>query len=177
MKTEDFKKIIRSIVQEELKNQLPSMIPKILSEVLANKTVNYTSKPDTEILAKPKEYKQYVKNPKLNDVLNETIVKIKTDNTQLVDYSEKISSEIHENINIEDKNLDEPVNFKDLNEGYASSKPIISNIKPVSEEQAKVLGKINRDFRGLMKSIDAKRKNGSSGIGLNGVSMDSGNYD
>lgn len=173
MKTEDFKKIIRTIVQDELKNQLPSMIPKILSEVLTNKNDNSTTKLEEQPVNNHKEYKQYVKNPKLNEVLNQTIVKIKNDNSQLVEYSDKLSSETNNKINIQDLDSEKNINFKDLNEDYSPAKPIVANIQPVSEEQAKVLGKLNRDFRGLMRSIDEKRKNGNSMLGTSKISMDS----
>lgn len=168
MKTEELKKIIRMVVQEELKKQLPVLIPQVLSEALTGK------KPTTPIYNPPKvaettkvsnstPKKQY-DNPILNEIFNNTVVKIKPDNKPFVGYSESLSSEISDN---------DSINYAELNESVVtpntSNTPVISNIQPENEEQAKVLNKINRDFRGLMKAVDAKRKGGmynSSGVGM-----------
>lgn len=177
MKTEDFKKIIRTLIQEELSKQLPAMIPKVLSEVLSNNVNNSTHALQEQQSNNIKEHKQYVKNSKLNDALNQTVIKIRNENSKLVDYSSKLSSEACDNVNINNQELENTINYKDLTENHAPAKPIVANITPVSEEQAKVLGKLNRDFRGLMRTIDEKRKNGNSMIGMGGISINSGNID
>ena len=39
MKAEQFKQLIRAIVQEEIKKSLPTLVPQIVAEALAGKTV------------------------------------------------------------------------------------------------------------------------------------------
>ena len=39
MKTEQFKQLVRAIVQEEIKKSLPTLVPQIVAEALAGKTV------------------------------------------------------------------------------------------------------------------------------------------
>ena len=180
MKPEDFKKIVRLIVQEELKKQLPALIPQVLTEILAGKSKSILSEKAVEQITKPvvsekqplqpKEYKKYSNNPLLNDILNETVVKIKPENSPYVGYSEKPKSNIASNFSVAEES-DEIVNFRELNESVEPSTPMVAEIKPVNEEQAKVLSKINRDFRGLMKAVDEKKKGGMSSFG-GGVSME-----
>jgi hypothetical protein len=183
MKPEEFKKLIKVMVQEELKKQLPSLIPQILSEALTGKQITPNQKsspvntqkkmvPPTEQPVK-KEYKQYVKNnPWLNDILNETVVKIKPENPY-IGYSEPISSTISNDIPITEESTEsvETFDYSALNESVTPKTPVVLNIQPKTEEQAKVLNAINRDFRSILKAVDAKKKNGFT-PGVGGVSME-----
>jgi hypothetical protein len=89
MKSDDFKNIIRKIVVEEVKKEVQNQLPKLLFEMLGSKaqtitasTVSTTPKPKVALVKEhqtktnqppqQKPLKQYVKNPILNQILNET---------------------------------------------------------------------------------------------------------
>lgn len=91
MKANQFKEVIRKIVAEEVKKEVSQQLPKLLFEMLGQtpKTVvretrqpqqvrqmvtNDGSDPDSDPILppKPKTMKRYVKDPKLNAILNET---------------------------------------------------------------------------------------------------------
>jgi len=147
MKTEEFKSIVRSIIQEELKSVLPTMIPKILTEVLSNnvktepaqkiekETISETVKPSTP----QKQYKKYTNNEMLNQILNETTGGVPQEGS-FVGYSSVLNSQtLNESVNIESP----------------SPAPV------VNEEQSKVLNVMTKDFRKLMKAVDSKKKSGN----------------
>ena len=173
MKPEDFKKLIRLAVQEELKKQLPQLVPQILAEALTGKpkqTVRAPVAPVKSVAekvspAKPKELKKYVANPLLNQILNETVVRIKPENSMYVGYTEQPTSEASADFNVSDEGLDDTIDYSELTEAIKPTTPIVVNIRPANEEQAKVLGKINRDFRSIMKAVDAQKKNGANPFG------------
>jgi len=170
MNSQDLKNIIKAIVQEEVKKQLPSMITQVLSEALTgNKSpvVKRQVISTPPVVVKPKEQKQYVKNPLLNEILNNTTVRIKQENTPFVGYSETFAPGSSEDINIIDNNQseEENIDYGSLNESHVNQIPVVSNITPTTQEQAKVLSKINRDFRSIMKTVDEKRKNGGFSSG------------
>lgn len=179
MKPEEFKKIIRVIVQEELKRQLPALIPQVLTEILSgNKSAPVIMErhpvakaPVTQqvrkqpVIEKPRELKKYTNNPLLNQILNETAANPRAipQENNYIGYSEQPTMTSDTNLNISEdvSNDNEMMDFKMLNESSPVSQiPSTTNIVPKTEEQAKVLGKINRDFRSLMKSIDEKKKSG-----------------
>jgi hypothetical protein len=94
MNANQFKEVIRKIVAEEVKKEVASQLPKLLFEMVGQKTKtavrevvvpkqipvykgqpipNDGSDPDSEpIKPQPKVLKRYVKDPKLNAILNET---------------------------------------------------------------------------------------------------------
>ena len=91
MKTEQFKELVRAIVKEELKKTLPALVPKIVAEALNNKSSKSQLVEEEDFFAqlqkeisgnvvpadsKPKQPKKYSNNPLLNDILNETTVRI-----------------------------------------------------------------------------------------------------
>ena len=164
MKPDDLKKIIRSIIQEELKKQLPALIPQVLTEILNGKKQVISSKPvKSQPINKPpvkKEFKKYSNNPVLNDILNETVNKIVPEDNY-VGFTDRPRMSAS-TVTINDGEEEEMVSYSDIEESE-SSIPVVADIIPADETQAKVLGKINRDFRGLMKAVEAKR-NMSGGL-------------
>jgi hypothetical protein len=90
MKAEQFKEVIRKIVAEEVKREVSQQLPKLLFEMVGQKpsavvreskqpqqvrqmVPNDGSDPDSEpIRPQPKVLKRYVKDPKINAILNET---------------------------------------------------------------------------------------------------------
>jgi hypothetical protein len=181
MKPEDFKKIVRAIVQEELKKQLPQLIPQILSEALTGKSIQPVPVVQQQRVQRPqvaprpqppKEPKVYAKNPLINQILNETVVKIKPDPTAqpFAGLSESLVSSVDSKFEYADEqpvssDTGDDIDYSLLNESVAPSAPVVADIQPQTEEQAKVLGKINRDFRSMMKTIDAKKRNGVNPFG------------
>jgi hypothetical protein len=170
MKTEDFKRIVESIVRAELKRQLPKLVPQILAEALTAKKPNVPNVPAHRPAAPQpqlKGEKKYVSNPILNTILNETTVKIKPENSSYATYSEQPTSEAAIDFNVTDEvksDSNEMIDYSLLNDVRQPAAPVMADITPVNEDQAKVLGKINRDFRSMMKSIDAAKKNGVGAV-------------
>ena len=88
MKADDFKKILRSTVNEELRKVLPELLNEYFNKSdkstvsdRKSQTIPISTQQPSTIIDKTvkKELKQYVKNPILNQILNETVVKIPTD--------------------------------------------------------------------------------------------------
>ena len=160
MKSNELKEIIRSIIKEELDKTLPTLIPKILSEVLSgrqssaiqsNQPIVSTKTVVKESVQKPKEIKKYSSNPILNEILNQTVVKIPNEGS-MAGMDSTFKSQAFSGMQ--------------MNESVETSQPVA----PVTEEQCKVMNVLNRDFRSLMKAVDKKKQTGSVGSGM--VSME-----
>lgn len=160
MKSNELKEIIRSIIKEELDKTLPTLIPKILSEVLSgrqsstiqsNQPIVSTKTVVKESVQKPKEIKKYSSNPILNEILNQTTVKIPNEGS-MTGLDSVFKSQAFAGMQI-NESVEEP-----------------SPVAPVTEEQGKVMNVLNRDFRSLMKAVDKKKQSGSIGSGM--VSME-----
>ena len=160
MKSNELKEIIRSIIKEELDKTLPTLIPKILSEVLSgrqsstiqsNQPIVSTKTVVKESVQKPKEIKKYSSNPILNEILNQTVVKIPSEGS-MAGLDSVFKSQAFAGLQ--------------MNESVETSQPVV----PVTEEQGKVMNVLNRDFRSLMKAVDKKKQTGSLGSGM--VSME-----
>jgi hypothetical protein len=156
MKSNELKEIIRAVIREELDKTLPTLIPKVLTEILSGKdstivaSTVQTKNVVKESVQKPKEIKKYSSNPILNDVLNQTVVKIPNEGS-MVGLDSSFKSQAFAGMQ--------------MNESVETSQPFV----PVTEEQGKVMNVLNRDFRSLMKAVDKKKQNGSIGSGM--VSM------
>jgi hypothetical protein len=159
MKSNELKEIIRSVIREELDKTLPTLIPKVLTEVLSGKQSNTIQSNESTIttktvvkesVQKPKEIKKYSSNPILNEILNQTVVKIPNEGS-MAGLDSSFKSQAFAGMQI--------------NESVEEQPPVA----PVTEEQGKVMNVLNRDFRSLMKAVDKKKKNGSIGSGM--VSM------
>ncbi len=155
MKSNELKEIIRSIIKEELDKTLPTLIPKILSEVLSVRQSNtiQSSEPIVskktvvkETVEKSKELKKYSSNPILNEILNQTVVKIPNEGSMA---------------GLESTFKSQAFAGMQMNESVETPQPVA----PVTEEQGKVMNVLNRDFRSLMKAVDKKKQNGSINSG------------
>ena len=160
MKSNELKELIRSVIKEELNKTLPTLIPKILSEVLSgrqsstiqsNQPIVSTKTVVKESVQKPKEIKRYSSNPILNEILNQTVVKIPHESS-IAGLDSTFKSQAFSGMQ--------------MNESVETSQPVA----PVTEEQGKVMNVINRDFRSLMKAVDKKKQTGSISSGM--VSME-----
>ena len=160
MKSNELKEIIRLVIREELDKTLPTLIPKILSEVLSGRQSStiQSSQPTVstktvvkESVQKPKEIKKYSSNPILNEILNQTVVKIPNEGS-MAGLDSSFKSQAFAGMQ--------------MNESIETQQPVA----PVTEEQGKVMNVLNRDFRSLMKAVDKKKQTGSLGSGM--VSME-----
>ena len=158
MKSNELKEIIRAVIREELDKTLPTLIPKVLTEVLSGKKMAITDSTSTvksvvkESIEKPKEIKKYTNNPVLNEILNQTVVKIPREDS-MAGLESQFKSQAFAGMQI--------------NESVQVSEP--EPVAPVTEEQGKVMDVLKRDFRSLMKAVDKKKQNGTIGSGM--VSM------
>ena len=160
MKSNELKELIRSVIKEELNKTLPTLIPKVLTEVLSGKqssTIQSNGSTVTtktvvkESVQKPKEIKKYSSNPILNEILNQTVVKIPHESS-IAGLDSTFKSQAFSGMQ--------------MNESVETSQPVA----PVTEEQGKVMNVLNRDFRSLMKAVDKKKQTGSISSGM--VSME-----
>lgn len=173
MKAEQFKQLIRAIVQEEIKKSLPTLVPQIVAEALAGKTVKpklIETNNDNEdffeslkqemsgtpvpVASKPKQTKKFTNNPLLNQVLNETEGGVPQD----VSYGTQMQRP----------------NFTKQGAQPLNIQPQAS---PILNEETKAQAEIGafKDYRKLMKAIDVKKKQGAfSGGSIGGLSIDGG---
>ncbi len=160
MKSNELKELIRSVIREELDKTLPTLIPKVLSEILSgrqsdiiqsNESITSTKNVVKESVQKPKEIKKYTNNPVLNEILNQTVVRIPSEGS-IASLDSTFKSQAFAGMQI--------------NEQSQTPEPVV----PVTEEQGKVMNVLKRDFRSLMKAVDKKKQNGSIGSGI--VSME-----
>ena len=160
MKSNELKEIIRAVIREELDKTLPTLIPKVLTEVLSGKQSNAIQSNESTIttktvvkesVQKPKEIKKYSSNPILNEILNQTVVKIPNEGS-MAGLDSSFKSQAFAGMQ--------------MNESVETQQPVA----PVTEEQGKVMNVLNRDFRSLMKAVDKKKQTGSVGSGM--VSME-----
>lgn len=172
MKADQFKQLIRAIVQEEIKKSLPTLVPQIVAEALAGKSVKpklvETSSENDDffeslkqemagtpvpVAPKPKQPKKFTNNPVLNQVLNETEGGVPQD----VSFGAQMQRP----------------NFK------AGSQPlnIQAPASPILNEETKAQAELGvfKDYRKLMKAVDVKKKQGPFGGGsIGGLSIDGG---
>ena len=156
MKSNELKELIRSVIREELDKTLPTLIPKVLTEVLSGKQMSIsestvlTKSVVKETVQKPKDIKKYSSNPVLNEILNQTVVKIPNEGS-IAGLDSSFKSQAFAGMQ--------------MNESVETPQPVA----PVTEEQSKVMNVLNRDFRSLMKAVDKKKQHGTMGSGM--VSM------
>lgn len=174
MKAEQFKKLVRAIVQEEIKKSLPTLVPQIVAEALAGKPVkpklietsneneNFFERLNQELAGtpvpaapKPKQPKKFSSNPLLNQVLNETEGGVPQD----VGYGTQIQRP----------------NFKQGTQALNIQSPTPAS--PILNETTKAQAEIGafKDYRKLMKAIDIKKKQGPfNGGSVGGLSIGGG---
>lgn len=156
MKSNELKEIIRTVIREELDKTLPTLIPKVLTEILSGKPSEMVQSNQIikntvqESVQKPKEIKKYSSNPVLNEILNQTVVKIPSEGS-IAGIDSNFRSQAFAGMQ--------------MNETVEPPQPVA----PVTEEQGKVMNVLNRDFRSLMKAVDKKKQHGTIGSGM--VSM------
>jgi hypothetical protein len=154
MNTKDFVQVLRKIIKEEVKTAVKEAIRDMSTDNLIESVV---SKPKPEYNYKPSKKsapKQFVKDPLLNSLLNETAangISIPVDTLGHDDYSEWPTME-----------------SSGMNTNFASimgSPKFVDNRKidatpdgiPPQAVPEEVKGALTRDYRSLMKAINKKK--------------------
>lgn len=166
MKADQFKQLIRSIVQDELKKLLPTLVPQIVAEALGGKSVKPRQSTNEDFFENlknemsppplptaPKQIKKFSSNPLLNQVLNETQGGVPQD----VSYGSQMQRPNFSKPGAQPLNIQTPL--------------------PILNEETKAQAELGvfKDYRKLMKTIDVKKKQGSFGGGaIGGLSIDPG---
>lgn len=171
MKAEQFKQLIRTIVQEEIKKSLPTLVPQIVAEALSGRSTkpklmeNNSNNDDffeslkNEITGgiqqpppKPKQPKKFSSNPLLNQVLNDTEGGVPPD----VSFESQFQRP----------------NFKAGSQQLNIQAPVPPILNETTKAQAE-LG-VFKDYRKLMKAVDVKKKQGAFGGSIGGLTLDPG---
>jgi len=145
MKTDEFKKIIREVVNEELLRILPKLLDRRITEGKTPPIEHIQPTPTAPPIPVKKELKRYIKDPILNQILNETKVTITQEPTYPGVYSEL-------NMNATGMNM--------LNEiAVPHSSEVGSNQPSSREEPATKIEKVfMKDYSKLLKAVEAKSK-------------------
>ena len=131
------KELLKQLIREMVREEVRECVPQILSEIFSSKVSNVVSesprpvKTSLPVRTPPsvvkKEYKTYVKDERINKVLNETSVSIPRD---------------------------VPLVTGGMNEIGSSGGSILDHAEQMPEPIAKA---ITRDYSALMKAIDKRR--------------------
>ena len=154
MKKNELVKIIELVVRKEIKKQLSEIFINDKKEISLSETI---SKPKPKKVIKKKPYKQYSKNPVLNEVLNNT----KPLGAPMEDEYPTLGGGV-----LGSDNMAEVLGYGDLgmgsNKERAREMAAVDSIKKagVSIDQVPedVQNALTRDYSGLMKAIDKKKK-------------------
>lgn len=172
MKANNLREILKKMISEEVQKQLPKLLFELLGQTgknvikeanISSNNVNKQSiaKPVAVKPVAPKQIKQYVKDPVLNKILNETtpgLVQTTYNNTSVLDM-------VGGNFEKIGKNDEIYTSMKELvNEEVATISTVPEVNSVVESNPLAALSKVfNRDYRAVMKAIDDKKKNGVSG--------------
>jgi hypothetical protein len=175
MKTEDFIKVIRKLIKEEVKNVVADEVNKSMARLLAE-VMNGQKQPAAAIVAESAPARSFVKNPKLNEAMNSVAYRDPQSGPRvsLQDMFDKIGTpeavydhpdapvvmDTSSNINM----------LKSIVGGGSESAP---QKQSVLDSAPPILGSVfKKDFRSLMRKIDEKKKPGNmSGMFAGSVSM------
>jgi|TARA_B100000902_G_C26861560_1_gene693289 hypothetical protein len=155
MKKNELVKIIELVVRKEIKKQLTEIFINEKEEIKLAETI---SKPTSKV-KKPVKQKQYTKNSALNRVLNET-KSLKAQETQTDEYPTLGGGVLGSD------NMAEVLGYGNLggvqNKEKAREMAAVDSIKKagvsVDAVPEDVQNALTRDYSGLMKAIDKKKK-------------------
>ena len=151
MNKKELIKIIELVVRKEVKKQMTEIFINDEKEMSLSETI---SKPK---VAKKKSKKQYTKNTALNEVLNNT----KPLGTSDIDEYPTLGGGV-----LGSDNMEEVLGYGDLGRGQnnerAREMPAVDSIKKagvsVDAVPEDVQNALTRDYSGLMKAMDKKKK-------------------
>jgi len=155
MKKNELVKIIELVVRKEIKKQLSEIFINDEKEISLSETI---SKPKPKPVVKQKPYKQYSKNKALNEVLNNT--KPLGAPSEFDEYP-TLSGGV-----LGSDNMAEVLGYGDLGRGQNKEKArevgAVQTIKKagvdVNSVPDDVVNALTRDYSGLMKAINNKKK-------------------
>lgn len=156
MNTKEFVQVLRKIIKEEVKSAVKEALRDVSTDNLIESVV---SAPKPEYNYKPKKQpitKQFVKDPLLNSLLNETAasgVSIPSETSAYNDYSEWPTMEMN-NLNIGSNYSSIMGSPKFVDNRKIDATPDGIPPQAVPEE---VKGALTRDYRSLMKAINKKK--------------------
>ena len=160
MDKDNFKKLIRKMIKEEVSEQLNIKMAGLLSEMMNHQPVQVAPTPpirQERAASTPK--KQYTTNSVLNDILNETVVRIPLEDSvvSLETPMEKVGviEPDGTNLGFLKSMLSESAVDKQSNGGTQS---ILENINRSEDVPHEVKVNLTKDYRSLMKAIDKKKK-------------------
>lgn len=181
MKAHEFKELIRKLVIEEVKREVSQQLPRLLFEMLSQngKTVVRENKlpakqqvvrqrdpaddPEPGLIPRqspqPKVIKRYVKDPRLNAVLNET-----TPGLPVTPYSSGVPIEVpdFEKVGVSKEFMGE---MKELMNESAGSNPPLQEVIEETPVSAPNLSKLfNKNFKAILEK--SKGKTGGSFSGM-----------
>jgi hypothetical protein len=167
MKKSDFENFIRKIVSEEVRKQLPSVISEAFQSMVNEKPIiePQLKKPSIQKGATtPKPFKQYTKNPILNQILNET-----TNDLKARDHMSGPSVGLLESMDKIMANDDAVVtgDMRELMSESVGSPTSVLDVKQHLPEPVK--NALTRDYRKFMKAVDSKKKGGISNPSVAGL--------
>ena len=153
MKKNELIKIIELVVRKEVKKQMTEIFINDKEEIKLSETIS-TPKPK-KVINKPK--KQYSKNPVLNEVLNNT----KPLGAPMEDEYPTLGGGV-----LGSDNMAEVLGYGDLgmgsNKERAREMAAVDSIKKagvaIDQVPEDVQNALTRDYSGLMKAIDKKKK-------------------
>ena len=144
MKTEGFVKLLRKIIREEVRNVVKTELKPLLNEVRHNKQdINLKNvAPKSKPVTKSNTNKQFVKDPVLNEMLNETA-------SNPLAMTEEWPS----------------MDFKaDMAEAFSGGQQSLTTtgingerVDMSNEKVATAVGNMTKDYSALMKAIDKKK--------------------
>ena len=154
MKKKELIKIIELVVRKEVKKQMTEIFINEDKEISLSETI---SKPKPKKVIKKKPKKQYSKNKALNEVLNNTN---KLGSTQTEEYPSLGGGVLGSD------NMAEVLGYGDLGRGQnkevAREMAAVDTIKKagasVDSVPEGVVNALTRDYSGLIKAIDKKKK-------------------
>jgi len=154
MKKNDLIKIIELVVRKEVKKQMTEIFINEKEEIKLSEVV---SKPNPKVVKKQRPKKQYSKNSTLNEVLNNTNP---LGSSQTDEYP-SLGGGI-----LGSDNMAEVLGYGDLGRGQnkemAREVAAVDTIKKagvkVDQVPEDVVNALTRDYSGLMKAIDKKKK-------------------
>lgn len=173
MKKTDFENLVRGIVAEEVKKQLPKAISEVFYKVLNENQETISEdiepeyiKPEPKKSQPVRQYKQYTKNPVLNQILNETTGDLKARkrfNSPAVGLAEDMGK-----IGVSDNSVITGGVKELLAEATATgATPSVMDVKQALPDPIKKA--LNRDYRKFMKAVDAKKNGGVSNPMIAGI--------
>jgi hypothetical protein len=146
MKSESFVKLLRKVIREEVTRAVRTEMKELLQEkkVDHKKVISHGMNLNNIVSKQPRKQKQYVKDPMLNDILNETGP---LQETRTMNYNSGMAQSFKSMMTSE-PDIPHVAPMTDI-----TGKPVNTN----NENVANVMNAMTKDYSALMKAIDKKK--------------------